>query len=381
MNASPLVLGLKAVFFNSFPASHGNWFAFWYITSMSELKAHKPDLRDLSAMEVQDLMVRLGEKPYRARQILAWLYRRGAREISAMTDLSKELRRRLSEAASLFWYEPIKVEEAGDGTRKFLHQMADGALVESVLMPEEDHSTLCVSTQVGCRQGCRFCRTASLGFQRNLTPAEIMGQVLVARDLAEPDKPLTNLVFMGMGEPLDNLDFVCLALDNILGEYGLQMSQRKVTVSTVGRVDKLPEFARATTAALAVSLNAPNDELRSRLMPVNHRYGLDRLKEALMAYPLKPTRRITLEYVLLGGVNDQPEHAKQLMRFCHGLRCKVNLIAFNPFPKAEFRAPLPDEVAAFQNALVEHHITALVRRPRGADISAACGTLAARHHA
>jgi 23S rRNA (adenine2503-C2)-methyltransferase len=208
-----------------------------------------------------------------------------------------------------------------------------------------------------------------------------MGQVLVARDMAEPDKPLTNLVFMGMGEPLDNLESLCLALDHILGEYGLQMSQRKVTVSTVGRVDKLAEFAKATPAALAVSLNAPNDELRNTLMPVNRRFGLDQLKEALRAYPLKPTRRITLEYVLLGGVNDQPEHAKQLISFCHGLRCKVNLIAFNPFPHAEFRAPLPDEVAAFQNALVEHHITALVRRPRGADISAACGTLAARHQA
>lgn len=252
----------------------------------------------------------------------------------------------------------------------------DGARIESVLIPEEDHNTLCVSTQAGCRQGCKFCRTASLGLMRNLRPFEIIGQVLAAREMVDEARPLTNLVFMGMGEPLDNLKALLISLSHILDSHGLQMSQRKVTVSTVGLLDRLAELGQASPAALAISLVAANDELRTRLMPVNRRWPLAELKKALLAYPLKPTRRITLEYVLLKGVNDRPQHALELVGWVKGLKCKVNLIPFNPFPGARFQAPEQEDVDRFQNILVQNHVTALLRRPRGGDISAACGMLA-----
>lgn len=336
----------------------------------------KSNLRDLSAQEVQDLMVELGEKPFRARQVLNWLYKQNAASISEMTNLSKVLRDSLSNVASLQHMEPAQIETSADGTRKLLFELNDGVRVESVLIPEQDHSTLCVSSQAGCRQGCRFCRTATLGFQRNLTPAEITGQVLTARAMCDDASPLTNLVFMGMGEPLDNLDNLCIASEHILGDHGLQMSQRRVTVSTVGIADRLAELGRRTPAALAVSLNAPNDELRSKLMPVNKRFPLAVLKQALKEYPLKPTRRITLEYVLLAGVNDQPEHARELAKWVHGLKCKVNLIAFNPHDGAEFNRPNDAAIERFQQILLDKHITALLRASRGSDISAACGQLA-----
>jgi len=338
----------------------------------------KPDLRDLTAAQVQDLLVSLGEKPYRARQLLQWLYKHGAANWEEMTSLGKALRRRLAGAARLGRMEPVAVETSADGTRKLLFRLEDGQAVESVLIPEAGHSTLCVSSQVGCKMGCAFCRTATLGFQRNLTPAEIMGQVLAARRMVAAERPLTNLVFMGMGEPLDNLDNLAVALSHILGSHGLAMSQRKVTISTAGLVDKLPALARATPAALAVSLSAPDDKLRNRLMPINRRWSLAALKKALAAYPLKPTRRITFEYVLLGGVNDRPEQAAALAAWLKGLPAKVNLIAFNPHPGAAFDPPAPEAVEAFQAELIARHVTAIVRKSRGADISAACGQLAAR---
>ncbi len=338
----------------------------------------KPEMRDLSASQVQDLVVSLGEKPYRARQVLQWLYAHGARDIGEMTTLSKAFRSRLADAARLGLMEPATVETSSDGTRKMLFKLADGAAVESVLIPEADHATLCVSSQVGCRMGCAFCRTATLGFKRNLTPSEILGQVLAGRRLTDADHPLTNLVFMGMGEPLDNLANLGIALSHILGSHGLAMSQRKVTVSTVGLVDKLPALAAATPAALAVSLSAPDDELRDRLMPVNRRWNLAALHQALAAYPLKPTRRITFEYVLLGGVNDRPEQAAALAQWLKGIPAKVNLIAFNPHPGAAFEPPTPEAIEEFQQELISRHVTALLRKSRGADISAACGQLAAK---
>lgn len=345
---------------------------------MNPLDDKRPELRDLSPARVQELVVSLGQKAYRARQVLQWLYQHGAESFEQMTSLSKVFRERLAKAARLDKMEPALVEASADGTRKLLFKLNDGAAVESVLIPEEDHSTLCVSSQVGCRMGCAFCRTATLGFKRNLRPSEIMGQVLAARRLTEAERPLTNIVFMGMGEPLDNLPSVSLALGHLLGSHGLAMSQRKVTVSTAGVVEKLPALAAASPAALAVSLNAPDDELRGRLMPVNRRWNLDALKKALLAYPLKPTRRITFEYVLLGGVNDQPEQAVALARWLDGLRAKVNLIAFNPHEGAAFERPSEAAVEAFQGELIERHITAIVRQSRGVDISAACGQLAGK---
>ena len=338
-----------------------------------------PELRDLSAAQVQELVVALGEKPYRARQLLQWLYQHGAERMEDMTTLSKAFRGRLAGAARLAHLEPALVETSRDGTRKMLFRLADDAAVESVLIPETDHHTLCVSSQVGCKMGCAFCRTATLGFRRNLAPSEILAQVLAARRLVEAERPLTNLVFMGMGEPLDNLDNLIIALSHILGSHGLAMSQRKVTVSTVGLVDRLPRLAAASPAALAVSLSAADDALRDRLMPVNKRWNLATLKKALAAYPLKPTRRITFEYVLLGGVNDRPEQAAALAQWLKGLPAKVNLIAFNPHEGAGFEPPSPQAIEAFQQELISRHVTAIVRKSRGADISAACGQLAAKN--
>ena len=345
---------------------------------MSNHTQNIPDLRDLTADQMHGFMAELGEKPFRARQVMNWLYKQGAKSIQDMTTLSKDLRARLAKAAKLGDMAPVKTEESSDGAKKLLHRLEDGLLVESVLIPEEDHSTLCISTQVGCRMGCKFCRTAKLGFTRNLKPSEIMGQVLVGRALAAGEAPLTNIVFMGMGEPLDNLDSVAVALGHILGEHGLQMSQRKVTISTAGLLDKLPALAAASPAALAFSLNAPNDRIRGEIMPVNRRWPMERIKKALMAYPLKPTRRITLEYVLLAGVNDRPEHANELAAWTRGLPCKVNLIPHNPHDRSPYRAPSERDVAAFQEALIQNHVTALIRKPRGQDIKAACGLLAAQ---
>ncbi len=335
------------------------------------------NLRDLSVEGLERLIQDMGERPFRVKQILSWLYRKGVGDISAMTDLSKDLRARLGRVATAALPTVVDERTAPDGTRKLLMELADGQRVESVLIPEEDHCTLCVSTQVGCRQGCRFCRTATMGFRRNLSPAEITGQVLVARAIAEPSRPLTNIVFMGMGEPLDNLEALVVALEHILGTHGMQMSQRKVTVSTVGLIEKLPALAKASPCALAVSVNAPNDEIRRRLMPVARRYTMAELKQALLRYPLKPTRRITLEYVLLKDVNDLPEHAEALARWARGIRCKINLIPFNPHPGSEFKRPEPERLQAFQAVLIARGYTAIIRRSRGLEIAAACGQLAA----
>ncbi len=345
---------------------------------MQKDAAQKPDLRDLSLSALEGLVRELGGKPYRAKQLVRWLYKGGAHSVDDMSDLSKSFRVQLKDLTRLNWYAPVKIEHSKDGTKKLLHEMRDGARVESVLMPEEDHSTLCVSSQVGCRMGCAFCRTATLGFKRSLTPSEILGQVLAGRELSDENRPLTNLVFMGMGEPLDNLDNLLIALDHILGPHGLQMSQRKVTVSTVGRVDKLVALAAGTWASLAVSLNAPNDEVRNRLMPINRRYDMAALHKALASYPLKPTRRITLEYVLLGGVNDSLAQADELVEWAKGLKCKINLIPFNSFEGSAFRPPDPNQVWLFKERLAERHLTAMERKARGCDISAACGTLAAK---
>ncbi|WP_449247092.1 23S rRNA (adenine(2503)-C(2))-methyltransferase RlmN [Desulfarculus baarsii] len=343
---------------------------------MSDM-AQKPDLRDLTAEQLARLLADLGEKPFRARQVSQWLHGHGVDDIAEMTSLSKTLRAKLSAVGRLTAMGPAKVLQSADGTRKLLFLLEDGQAIESVLMPEDGHHTLCVSTQVGCRQGCRFCATASLGLRRNLRPAEILGQVLAARRLCDEFRPLTNLVFMGMGEPLDNLDNVIVALGHILGEHGLQMSQRRVTVSTVGLVDRLPLLAAASPCALAISLNAPNEHIRRQIMPVTKRFGLEALRRAIVDYPLKPTRRVTLEYVLLGGVNDRPEHARELARWAKGLPVKVNLIAFNPHQAGPFQAPEAAAVEEFQNVLIEGHVTALLRRSRGQDIAAACGQLVA----
>ena len=337
----------------------------------------RPDLKEMDLAELEAFAAGLGEKPFRARQVRKWLYNRGVCDPAEMTDLSKPLRQRLAEAAAISQPQCLEVRTSEDGSQKFLWRLEDGARVESVLIPERDHLTLCLSSQVGCAMGCRFCRTAELGFTRNLTQAEILNQVLGVREnLLSSGPPLKNLVFMGMGEPLANRENLVRAL-RILTEPGLMgLSRRHMSVSTVGLVPELARLAEEVTVGLTVSLNAADDKTRSWLMPADRRYNLEELHRALAAFPLPSRRMITIAYVLLAGVNDSPRHARDLIRFVHGLRVKINLIPFNPYPGAAFETPSEEAVQAFQEVLVKARLTVIVRASKGRDIGAACGQLA-----
>ncbi|MBW2060204.1 MAG: 23S rRNA (adenine(2503)-C(2))-methyltransferase RlmN [Deltaproteobacteria bacterium] len=333
------------------------------------------DLKEMNLEGLEKFTAALGEKPFRARQIRKWLFNVGVHDFEAMTDLSRDLRARISKTARISRARCLKIEQSEDGVRKFLWELDDGARVESVLIPERDYLTLCLSTQVGCAMGCRFCHTAMLGLRRNLTQAEIVNQILGVRESLPNNKKLKNIVFMGMGEPLANRENVVRAI-KVMTEPGLMnLFKRRVSLSTVGLVPELKRLASEVTVSLTVSLNAADDKTRDFLMPVNRRYPLDELHQALAAFPLPSRRMITIAYVLLSGVNDSEQHARQLTRFMSGLRCKVNLIPFNPYPGAEFEAPPEDRIMAFQKALIAKHYIAIIRRSKGQDISAACGQL------
>lgn len=332
------------------------------------------DLKNLSPDELAAFFADLGEKPFRARQLLRWMYQRDVADFDAMTDLSKPLRARLAGQATISNLAPLKVQTSVDGTRKYLFRLDDGLTVESVRIPmEEGRTTLCISSQVGCAMDCAFCLTGTFGLQRNLTSAEIVNQVLAARR----DGPVNNIVFMGMGEPLHNLDNVVRALHILYAGEGLNYGPRRVTLSTSGLVPQMLELGRRVRVGLAVSLNATTNELRDRLMPVNRRYPLEVLLAACREYPLQPRERITFEYVLLGGVNDSLTDARRLVRLMHGVPAKINLIQYNEHEGAQFRAPRPDDVEAFQSYLLNHGLVAIRRASKGQDILAACGQLKA----
>jgi len=320
-----------------------------------------------------------GIAPYRAAQILRWVHRRRVTDFEAMTDLSRELRALL---AAHWRIAPPAIRErlaSADGTEKFLFGLEDGEAVEGVLLPERGHLTLCVSSQVGCAQGCRFCLTGRGGFRRNLRAAEIVGQVLsVRRAIPEPER-LTNLVFMGMGEPLANLENLLRALAVLTdADLGAGFAAKRITVSTAGIAPQMLEFGRKSRVSLAVSLNAADDETRSRLMPVNRTWPLAELLAACRRYPLPPGRRLTFEYILIRGVNDSPADARRLCRLLAPLRCKVNLIPFNPHPGSDFARPAEETILAFQEVLLAARLTAIIRRSKGEDILAACGQLRGR---
>ncbi len=333
------------------------------------------DLKDLTQTEFEQLMIAWGQAPFRARQVQKWLYK-GITDFEAMTDVSKAVRDLLREKTTLSQLTVVARQRAADGCEKFSFRLADGEVIESVLIPETDHHTLCVSSQVGCAQGCRFCLTAQRGFRRNLRPAEIINQILAVRSLIPVKPAITNLVFMGMGEPLANFANLVKALTILLAPWGLNFSSRRVTVSTVGLAPQIPALGQAVQVNLAVSLNAPNDALRATLMPIARQYSLAQVLDACRAFPLPPHRRITFSYVLLRGINDGPAHARELARLLRGLKAKINLIAFNPHPDLPFQAPDRETLLAFQDILVQAHYTTLIRESRGADISAACGQLA-----
>lgn len=317
-----------------------------------------------------------GHASYRAQQILAWIYRRGAVGFEAMTDLPQALRVDLAESFSYPTLEPARVALSTDGTRKLLFDLGGGNAIESVLIPDPPRLTLCISSQAGCAMDCAFCATARLGLRRNLSSAEIAAQVRAAQAQLEPDERITNIVFMGMGEPLHNYDAVVEAIDTISADWGIGISARRITVSTVGLVPRMQRLVEDTSALLAVSLTATSDELRNQLMPVNRRYPLAELMAMCRALPIPQRRRITFEYVMLDGINDSPDDARRLVRLLAGIRAKVNLIPFNPFPGSDFRPSPPEVIERFQRQLLDAHLNATVRRSRGSDIQAACGQLA-----
>ncbi len=342
-----------------------------------------PDLRSLSRERLDALVASLGERPYRARQLFRWLHRNGAATLGEMTDVPRALRDALAARARLTTLERANEQRSSDGTVKWTWRTCDGKLVESVYMPEADRRTLCLSTQIGCAVGCTFCLTGTMGLARNLLPGEIVDQVhranrrLVELGVADGPRPLTNLVFMGMGEPLANYQNLKIAIDLLLSEDGPQFSHRHVTVSTSGLVPMMRRLGEETPVKLAVSLNATTDVQRDALMPINRRWPLADLLAACREFPVRNGRRITFEYVLLGGVNDSLEDARRLAQLLRGIPAKVNLIPYNANPGLPYVAPPAARVVEFQEVLAARHLTAVVRKNRGRDISAACGQLAA----
>jgi len=338
----------------------------------------KPNIKIFSPDELAQGLVERGLKKFRAAQVFEWIYRNRASSFDEMTNIAKSERSLLSDTFCITAPAVVRAELSKDGTRKFLFALEDRHTVESVLIPDQDRMTLCVSSQVGCAQACRFCLTGKGGFARNLKAHEISDQVLeVSRILnREGTRGITNIVLMGMGEPLANFEEVMKALKTITGDRGLGFSPRRVTVSTDGLVPEINALGKSGIKVnLAVSLNATTDEIRDRIMPVNRRYPIKQLMAACRHFPLEQRRRITFEYVMLKGVNDTQEDALRLTRLLRGIKCKVNLIPFNPFPGSEFSRPDDAAVRRFQMILLDHHYTALVRESRGRDISAACGQL------
>ncbi|MGB3221741.1 MAG: 23S rRNA (adenine(2503)-C(2))-methyltransferase RlmN [Desulforhopalus sp.] len=344
----------------------------------------KTDLKNLTQEGLIKYVESLGQPAFRARQIMGWLYRPGISEFSQMTDLAKVFRQSLEENAYISEFSDPIIERANDGCVKFGFRLNDGHIIESVFIPEPDRNTLCISSQVGCAMGCTFCLTGTMGFIRNLTPSEIVNQICGVRDyllaqtpesLIGPDR-VTNVVYMGMGEPLNNLESVLASLSIIMEQKGLDISGRRITVSTCGIVPKIKEFGDKSTVNLAISLHAVNDTVRSKLMPVNKRYSLDELLEACREFPMPKRKRIMFEYTLLKGINDSDDDARELARKLRDIPCKINLLPYNESAELPFESPTRGRLLAFQKILIDSHYTVFIRSSRGTDISAACGQLA-----
>lgn len=344
----------------------------------------KINLLDLTRSDLEALFERLGERPFRASQAIQWLHQYGVDSIQDMTNLSKALRARLQEVACI--KAPIIVLDArsDDGTRKWVLEMDSGNHVETVFIPERDRGTLCVSTQIGCALACTFCSTARQGFNRNLSVHEIIGQLWVAnkamgRDPSRQNKGeriISNVVFMGMGEPLLNFDNVMKAINLMLDDFAYGLSKRRVTISTSGVLPAIDRLHEHTDVYLALSLHAPNDQLRDALVPLNKKYPLADVLDACVRYVRSdPHKRVTIEYVMIDGFNDKPEHARELVRLLRNLPVKVNLIPFNPFPGSDFKRSTPQALEAFREILIKSGLTTITRKTRGDDIDAACGQL------
>jgi 23S rRNA (adenine2503-C2)-methyltransferase len=336
----------------------------------------KPSIKDLSCKELTTFLTERKQPAYRAKQIRQWLFQKRVTSFADMTNLSRELRDQLDEHFSIGRLRIVRQAESGDSTVKFLLGLVDGSSIESVLIPEAHRLTLCISTQVGCGFGCAFCATALLGLKRNLTASEIVDQILEASRTLREDQRITHVVLMGMGEPLANYAQTSKALEIITdGEWGVGISPRRVTLSTVGLVPQIEKLMAETRVNLAISLHATNDRLRGELMPVNRKYALKQLLDCCRSLPMPRRKRITFEYVLLGGVNDSDQDARELVKILKGIRGKVNVIPFNPHPGSSYVRPTDERIARFQGVLHDAGVQVNVRRPRGDDIQAACGQL------
>ena len=343
---------------------------------------NKINLTDLTLPQLTDFVESLGLKTYRGRQIFDWLYRLNITDFSQMTDLPKDLRETLTSRASLDWPEIADFESSKDGTVKYGFKLKDNNYIESVFIPEEGRNTLCVSSQVGCAMGCEFCLTGGMGFKRNLSPGEIVGQVVRVRnwlhDEDDTESVLNNLVFMGMGEPLANFDNLLVALEILTYQRGLNFSDRRITVSTSGLVPKMEKLGLKTKVNLAVSLHSVDDSVRSKLMPINKKYPVAELLEACKNFPMPKRKRIMFEYILIKDLNDSVSDAEVLAESLRDIPCKINLLPYNETSTLSYQRPSDKIIELFQKTLWNEGYTVLVRSSRGSDISAACGQLAGK---
>ncbi len=351
-----------------------------------EVKLHMHEKVNLLNFDLQGLKTyfsEIGEKPFRAAQILKWIYQFGIDDFNAMSNLSKSLREKLTAEAEIKLPEIVTEQHSDDGTIKWLLRLDSGNSIETVFIPEGSRGTLCISSQVGCALECSFCSTAKQGFNRNLTAAEIISQVVIAnralKCIPRNERVISNIVFMGMGEPLLNFDNVVTAINIMLEDNAYGLSKRRVTLSTSGVIPALDRLKEVTDVSLALSLHAPNDELRNELVPINRKYPIKELLAACKHYISGETKRkITVEYVLLDGVNDKPEHARELVKLLKDLPCKINLIPFNPFPNSGYKTSSVEAIERFRNIVVKGGLLTTTRKTRGEDIDAACGQLAGK---
>lgn len=328
----------------------------------------------LANLEMQ--IAALGKEKYRARQLFRWVYNQGHLDFREMTNIPKGLRTIFSQMFSLESLPVMETLPSRDGSIKFVLSTEDGETIESILMPEKKRTTLCVSTQIGCRMGCKFCVTGKMGFRRNLTASEIVGQMITVREYLRVSgkDPVTNIVLMGMGEPMDNVDNVMTALDILKDQNGLDLSYRKITLSSVGLIDGLMALD-AKTAVFAISLNAPDDAIRSRLMPINRLYPIGRIIDFVRNFKGTKRTRVTFEYILIKDINDSLDDAKKLAELLKDIKCKINLIPYNESPYIEFRAPERAQVDSFHQYLLDRYFTVIIRDSRGQDVGGACGQL------
>lgn len=335
------------------------------------------DFRNYPYTELKDILARKGHKEYRAKQLFKWLYLRCCHDFELMTDLSKDFREELRNIFAIKKINLIESQTSKDGTKKFLFKTTDEGLIETVLIPDENRYTVCVSSQLGCAMDCSFCNTGDRGFERNLETWEILEQIIEVIDIANI-KP-NNIVFMGMGEPLANYENVVKAIKILQDPNGFNYSPRKITLSTSGLADKIVQLGKDVVVKLAVSLNATTDEVRNKIMPINKKYPIKLLLEALKRFPLPKNSEITIEYVLIHGINDTLDDARRLCSILDGIKSKINLILFNKWGENKFHPPAIEHVLAFQQILWDCGMRVLIRESKGSDILAACGQLRGKH--